>query len=328
MTVIDGRLSEALLRQDDAFLLLLRCLNWLMNSDPSRRAELARKIALLDNKCQGLDLARELNLLSGTGMSMLQLTDLGKGICDGVKQYANWREHREVLPRGVHVEMVRGSDMLDVGCGVGCAMLAFRHHGASRLAGVDLTESHLGLSRIFAEREQVTPPLVTRSDAVALPFQNESFDFVFCRLVLTYVRNDAALSEMARVARDGATLVICLTTLRWDIRQLFRSIRARRWKSVAVRMFCLANGVLFHGLRRQVTWHHHGGMHGEQSPIFHTPRTVRRELRRWGFEPVWDDARTVPSVPTFRAVRRRRIKRFVPHLGRSNEKRGTARINV
>lgn len=94
--------------------------------------------------------------------------------------------------------------VLDIGCGTGeiIARLAGRYHGAA-FTGVDLEEAHLRRAAARCE------PFGARvrfeiADALALPFDDESFDYVICRHVIQAV-SDArrVLSEIRRVLRPG-----------------------------------------------------------------------------------------------------------------------------
>ncbi|MEP6491280.1 MAG: methyltransferase domain-containing protein [bacterium] len=91
-----------------------------------------------------------------------------------------------------------GCRLLDVGCGTGRRLHAA---GAAFAVGIDLTAEMLRRAR--------DTDLVAAADARALPFASESFDVVWCRLVIGHVSDiDAAYAELARVCRpDGAVVV-------------------------------------------------------------------------------------------------------------------------
>ena len=298
------QVCDALRVAPEEFLLMLRALNAWDNARPERLASIRSEIAQLSEACDGLRLAQSLGLVAGASVENPQTTAMGKQICDGVKQYCNWREHSDELPRGVEPVMVKGRRVLDVGCGVGCAMLTFLRHGADRVAGIDMIESSLALCPVLAHRENVALPWLARSDGGRLPFADASFDMVFSRLALNYMRSDAALSEIARVSRPGATLVVCLNTLPWHLEQIRNQLRRFKLKAAAFGLFTLVNGALYHIVGRQITLRHRGSMHSVHSPIYHTPRTLRRDFSRWGFDTLSDDSAEFADTPTFHAVRR------------------------
>lgn len=302
--MIDSTLEKGLLEAEDDFLLFLRSLMNLHDAGPNRPAKKIAEADRLDGVCDGFARAKALKLAEGPDPAEMELTPLGKQICDGVKQYCNWLSHVDELPRGVSAGMLKGRRVLDVGCGVGCALMTFGRYGATQRFGVDLMATFPRLARLLAQRRDEPIPQVILSPGTRLPFADRSFDFIFCRLVLTYLRSDDALAEMARVARPGADLVICLTTLRWDLDHFARDLKSLNVRGIGFHVLQLINGLLAHSLHVQITLPYRGKMFSSHSPVFHTPWTVRRDLRRHGFEPVSDDADAYPRVPTFHARRR------------------------
>ena len=104
-------------------------------------------------------------------------------------------EDAEVRALGVAVTGVR---LLDVGCGVGRRLWRSR---ASLGVGVDLVPEMLRVTTIrFA---------CAAADVRALPFGNDSFDVVWCRLVLGHVRDiEAAYQELGRVCASGGVVIV------------------------------------------------------------------------------------------------------------------------
>ena len=96
------------------------------------------------------------------------------------------------------------SNVLDLGCGTGeiTARLAERFPHAS-FVGVDLEEPHLmrARARCSALGSRVRFEV---ADALALPYDDSTFDFVVCRHVLQAVPDAArVLAEIGRVLRPG-----------------------------------------------------------------------------------------------------------------------------
>ncbi len=93
---------------------------------------------------------------------------------------------------------VSGGALLDAGCGTGRRLI---HSGATLGVGVDLTATML--------RESAGSAMLGVADIRALPFASESFDVVWCRLVIGHLPELApAYGELARVCRRGGSVVI------------------------------------------------------------------------------------------------------------------------
>jgi len=95
---------------------------------------------------------------------------------------------------------------LDVATGAGHTALAFAPHVA-RVVATDLTPEMLAETARLA-RERGFANVETRpADAEALPFPNDTFDLVACRLAFHHFPHpEAAVREFARVLKPGGTL--------------------------------------------------------------------------------------------------------------------------
>jgi len=99
------------------------------------------------------------------------------------------------------------SRVLDVGCGPGvlAAEIAARFP-AARVIGLDQnpdrsTEAGARLDRFGG--------YAIVGDALALPFEDGSFDLVYCRFLLEYLRDpERAVREMVRVCRPGGRVIL------------------------------------------------------------------------------------------------------------------------
>jgi malonyl-CoA O-methyltransferase len=96
---------------------------------------------------------------------------------------------------------VGGRRLLDVGCGIARRLAQARESGVGLAVGVDLTP------RMLAEARD--GELLAAADVRALPVADESFDVVWCRLVLGHLADlDAAYAELARVCAYGGRVVV------------------------------------------------------------------------------------------------------------------------
>jgi arsenite methyltransferase len=99
----------------------------------------------------------------------------------------------------------RETYVLEVGCGVGATACYLAKESGCRVMGVDLREAMVVNANERAEREGVAHLVEFRAaDAQALPFEDATFDVVFCESVATFIEDkQRVVSEFARVTRPG-----------------------------------------------------------------------------------------------------------------------------
>jgi ubiquinone/menaquinone biosynthesis C-methylase UbiE len=104
------------------------------------------------------------------------------------------------------VEPGRDWGALDVGTGAGHTALAFAPHVAHVVA-TDLTGEMLAKTAELAAERGLTNIETKAADAETLPFENDSFDLVTCRLAFHHFPNSRqAVGEFARVLKPGGVL--------------------------------------------------------------------------------------------------------------------------
>ena len=93
-------------------------------------------------------------------------------------------------------------DVLDVGCGAGVEVVRWARAGA-RVTGVDIAPSAIALATANLQQQGLTARLEV-ADGEALPFPDNSFDFVYAHGVVQYTANDHVMvAECRRVLRPG-----------------------------------------------------------------------------------------------------------------------------
>lgn len=120
-----------------------------------------------------------------------------------VRQAEHWRER--LIRDGTQLEP--GTRLLEVGCGVGAvlAVLGQEYQGV-HLSGVDIEPKQLEFARTHLERSGVEATLA-QADALALPFDAESFDHVWMMWFLEHVADPpAVLREARRVLVAGGMI--------------------------------------------------------------------------------------------------------------------------
>jgi SAM-dependent methyltransferase len=120
----------------------------------------------------------------------------------------------------------QGERVLEVGCGTGADLLQFAKHGALA-TGVDLTTNHVELARIRVGELAV----VHKADARQLPFEDQSFDYVYSHGVLHHCDEpEQVVREMTRVLRPGGRFNVHVYAL-WSYITLWGFIRyGSNWK--------------------------------------------------------------------------------------------------
>lgn len=102
-----------------------------------------------------------------------------------------------------HILLREGTRVLDLCCGTGDMAFALRKQGrAAIITGADF--SHAMLVRARAKTNSVTPVAWIESDALQLPFPDNSFDLVTSAFGFRNLADyDAGLREIFRVLRPG-----------------------------------------------------------------------------------------------------------------------------
>jgi ubiquinone/menaquinone biosynthesis C-methylase UbiE len=104
--------------------------------------------------------------------------------------------------------LARGTEVLSVGCGPGVILGAICSlYPSVRGTGLDISADRVEEAK-RKNRDNPRARFVC-GDAHAMQFPAESFDVVYCRMLLQYLRDkDRAVTEMVRVCKPGGTVLL------------------------------------------------------------------------------------------------------------------------
>lgn len=101
-------------------------------------------------------------------------------------------------------ELFQGRRCLDAGCGNGRGSLFMLEHGASHVTAVDISATNVNSTAVNLSDFGFKNFETRLSSLETLPFDAETFDFVWCNGVLMHTANpDRCLAELARVLIPG-----------------------------------------------------------------------------------------------------------------------------
>ena len=98
---------------------------------------------------------------------------------------------------------------LDVATGTGIFARALSDAGCSSVLGIDATIEMLDQARDTEPTVDSNAPAYLQCDAASMPFPDDSFDLVTCRLAVHHFAHpQIQLQEMARVCKPGGKVVV------------------------------------------------------------------------------------------------------------------------
>ena len=147
-----------------------------------------------------------------------------------------------------HLSLSPTNHVLDAGCGPGAITRAIaREVPNGKAYGVDRDPKYIDFARRKAASENIGNIQFEIGDVLKLPFESDSFDIVWSKHLLQFVRErNLALAEFKRVLRPGGRIVCCnydgfcaqATTRRtstYNAPLIFYMVLLRRsWESIIV----------------------------------------------------------------------------------------------
>lgn len=176
---------------------------------------------------RGGDVGTDESIASGTSALY---TTLWQGLNEEAIREESAKLLRRRLPAKFIEEKIRGKRVADVGCGSGRYTLALAAAGAAEVTGVDYRASSFARAEAIAERDDL-PARFVEGNALALPFESDSYDFVFSNGVIHHTTDmRRALDEIVRVmapAGSGFLYVYGSGGIFWETRARLREVFAK-----------------------------------------------------------------------------------------------------
>ncbi len=167
--------------------------------------------------------------------------------------------------------------ILDVGCGAGQTLIGSKLPRTVFAVGLDNDHSALSLGKQFSAGIEFVS-----GQGETLPFKNESFDLVICRVALPYMHISRALSEMSRVTRSGGDLWLVLHPLSLTVKELGTNIVHFQAKAGLYRLWVMLNGLALHFVGKQWSW----PINPQRYESSQTKKSIKRALLAAGFDRV------------------------------------------
>ena len=105
-------------------------------------------------------------------------------------------------------KIVPGSRVLEIAPGPGYFSLELAQFGQFEITGLDISQSFVNIAQKNAAAAGI-PAEFRQGDAANMPFEDASFDFLFCQAAFkNFTRPVRAIAEMYRVLRPGGLGII------------------------------------------------------------------------------------------------------------------------
>lgn len=117
--------------------------------------------------------------------------------------------------RKIADQLQPNANVLEVAPGPGYFSIELAKLGSFHITGLDISRTFVQIAQMKAQKESVTVDF-RQGNASAMPFESDSFDFIFCRAAFkNFAQPVEAINEMHRVLRPGGHALI--VDLRKDV---------------------------------------------------------------------------------------------------------------
>jgi ubiquinone/menaquinone biosynthesis C-methylase UbiE len=202
---------------------------------------------------------------------------------------------RDAASRYLLVNAVKNPKrVLDVGCGAGQELLPFLEKTAAFCVGIDVADELGKVTKdVFRGGNFEKRYGFVRSKGEKMPFADESFDVVLCRVALPYMNNRRAFAEISRILKTGGVFLLKTHAPAFYFGMIRQRISMFSPKQIAYPLICLAGGIVHSVSGMQLQ---NGFWAGKE--IYQTRRFIEKECARNGLKIegfLADDNRETPS---------------------------------
>jgi ubiquinone/menaquinone biosynthesis C-methylase UbiE len=225
---------------------------------------------------------------------------------DGYSEYANAAlanyEKRDAASRFLLYEAVKDLQIervLDVGCGAGQELFPFLEKSNAFCVGIDIA-GELGkiTSAIFSKKDFSNKVKFARSKGECLPFADESFDVVLCRVALPYMNNRKTIAEVARILKPNGVFLLKTHAPPFYSAMLKERIKTLNPKQIAYPLICAAASFYHQVSGKQLET---GFWKGKE--IFQTRGFLEQEFAKNGLQIKDELSDTNPLSPSFMIIK-------------------------
>jgi len=102
-----------------------------------------------------------------------------------------------------------GARVLEIGCGVGAqTVIICKKNPLMKLTSIDISEDSIRVAKERCSEAGITNVNFIQADLYSMPFQPDSFDYVFLCFVLEHVTNpEEALAKIKKIIRPEGSLI-------------------------------------------------------------------------------------------------------------------------
>lgn len=152
---------------------------------------------------------------------------IGKYIYSTISSKSKVEKYQKIIRDAewdeVKMNISANSKFLDVGCGSGYSLIRASKDLNCIVEGIDSEPGNHGVGRY--SKDLVEKIKIKKGIAENLPYEDESFDVVYCSHVLEHIYNeDKALVEMKRVLKHGGVMIIGMPTSNMAILSYFSQV--------------------------------------------------------------------------------------------------------